>query len=229
MDRTRGVHGSPATSTIAPKLLITLVPVRLASPSCRVPIVALLVVALLAVSVDVAVAAPAVRLDQRPVAIRAVEVHGAASVDTEELAAGVAAAIDRYLNVAVVKGLVQGRPGAGLPESFTVPARKRLQGPDRASLVEEGGPRPAVVFTKRARADVVALVAPSGTVEVVVVTIDHRIKGWGGSAGAITVIRTGDLVLNRAGDQWRIDAYDLRVERRREPLPPLGELLWVLS
>jgi hypothetical protein len=49
--------------------------------------------------------------------------------------------------------------------------------------------------------------------------------GFGGDTGQVRVGRDGQLVFVHQDGAWRIDSYDLEVNRTRSPLPPLS-LLW---
>lgn len=183
----------------------------------------LLIAAALAGTADAA-EGDAILLESRDVRVAAVRIHGVGMSDAAPLTAEVAAVIDQYLDGAVVRGLRTGKPqGAG--GAFTPAARARLTSEDRELLVEEDVRRPGVVWVRRARAELDVLTGPGNVAEVVVATISSRVEGWGGGTGQIRVERNGELVLVRREGAWRIDGYELEVDRQRDPLPPLS-LLW---
>ena len=130
----------------------------------------------------------------------------------DDVKAAVGATLDRYLQDAVLGPLRSGGPAADLGPLFTGPARARLDGPDRAALVDEGLPAAASVRTEAATAKLSALVGPAGAVAVVTAALDLRLEA--GDVDPVSVARTGHLVLVPAGDGWKIDGYDVRTVRK---------------
>jgi len=163
-------------------------------------------------------------IQDRHVRVADVQIHGVGLDDAAPLTAEISAVLDRYLGGAVVTGLLTGQP-ADVADTFTSAARARLSSDDRPILVEDDILRPAVVDVRRFRADLLVLSGPGKVAEVVVANISHLAVGFGGDTGQVRVGRDGQLVFVHQDGAWRIDSYDLEVNRTRSPLPPLS-LLW---
>jgi hypothetical protein len=128
----------------------------------------------------------------------------------DDVKAAVAATLDRYLQEAVLGPLHSGGPAGDLGPVFTGPAQARVDGPDRAALVDEGLPAAADVKAETATVGLAALAGGDGAMTVVTAAIDLRLRAGG---DAVTIARTGHLVLVPEGDGWKIDGYDVRTTR----------------
>ena len=129
----------------------------------------------------------------------------------DDVMASVAATLDRYLQDAVLGPLHSGRPAGDLGPVFTGPARARVDGPDRAALVDEGLPPAGSVKAERATVGLAALAGGDGAMTVVTAAVDLRLETGGDEP--VTIARTGHLVLVPDGDGWKIDGYDVRTTR----------------
>jgi hypothetical protein len=129
----------------------------------------------------------------------------------DDVKASVAATLDRYLQEAVLGPLRSGGPAGDLGPVFTGPARARVDGPDRAALVDEGLPAAEPVRAETATVGLAALVGADGATTVVTAAVDLRLRA--GDDDPVTVARTGHLVLVPEGGGWKIDGYDVRTTR----------------
>lgn len=128
--------------------------------------------------------------------------------------AGVLDTLNRYLDVAVVTPLRTGGPAGDLAPLLNRPALERVVpgGADRFAFIDENLPPVADLRSERAVAGLTALAGPDGTVSVVTAGIEVRLSGHA-ATGAVSVVRTGELVLMPEAGGWRIDAYDIKVVR----------------
>lgn len=138
-------------------------------------------------------------------------VHPPAPALPDDVQAKVTATLERYLADAVVGPVRSGQPAGDLGPVFTPAAAARLDGPDRAALVDEGLPAAPALRSEAATARLAALVAPDGAVVVVTATVDLRLHT--GGADSVAIVRTGDVVLVPDGDGWKIEGYDVRTAR----------------
>ncbi|HEX2273786.1 MAG TPA: hypothetical protein VHG90_07930 [Acidimicrobiales bacterium] len=129
----------------------------------------------------------------------------------DDVRAKVTATLERYLADAVVGPLRSGQPAADLGPVFTAAALARLNGPDRAALVDEGLPRAARLRSEAATARLGALAGADQAVTVVTAAVTLRLHT--GGAESVAIVRTGDLVLVPDGDAWKVDGYDIRTAR----------------
>ena len=126
----------------------------------------------------------------------------------------VLAAVSTYVNAATVKPLQTGAvDDAALATTLGPAATQRATGLDRGTLVDEGIPK----ATGRIRVNTLpvkltALADESGRIVVVTAVLDS-IARTRTAKGAITISRKGELVFTPEGDTWKIDGYDLAVER----------------
>ena len=124
---------------------------------------------------------------------------------------GVKAVLDRYLNTAVILPLNDAAPAGDLSAIFAGPALERVNGPDRAALVDEGLPKAAPVRVGTAHADLTALIGPDG---IAALTAAIKVVVNGAVDGSpLTVERTGELLLAEDGGNWRVTGYDVKVTR----------------
>ena len=129
----------------------------------------------------------------------------------DDVKASVAVTLDRYLQEAVLGPLRSGGPAGDLGPVFTGAARARVDGPDRAALVDEGLPPAASVKAEAATVGLAALAGADGAMSVVTAAVDLRLLA--GDDDPVTIARTGHLVLVPEGGGWKIDGYDVRTTR----------------
>lgn len=124
--------------------------------------------------------------------------------------AGVDAAVDAYLAGAVLEPL---RTGAAAPLEvlLTESARTGLLPEQRGVLTDEGLPVVADVAVERRTTEVSGIVAPDGS-SVANVVVDLAVAGTAEGVPVRTA-RTGTLTFVLDGGRWRIDAFELRVDR----------------
>lgn len=164
-------------------------------------------------------AQPAEPAPEAPITITGTgfDLHAAGRVGQAALdAAGVRVleTLNRYLEAAVLTPLRSGGPAGDLSSLFTPLAVGRVtaQGPDRAALVDEGLPPATGLRPEATVVTLTALAGPDGVMSVVSAGLDLRLTGRV-DGEALSVARTGELVLISEGDTWRIDAWDLKVTR----------------
>ncbi len=150
-----------------------------------------------------------VDLEPGPVKVAAVKPGTPLPPGTAE---GVMDAVETYLVEAVARPLSRGKAG-DLGPVFSDPARSRLDGPDRAVVLDEALPAP--IRTPRLTAQPVGLTVlvdaggrPVLASAALSVEVDARAR-----TGAYTVRRLGELTLAPGGNGWRITGYDLTVVR----------------
>jgi hypothetical protein len=124
--------------------------------------------------------------------------------------AGVDAAVDAYLAGAVLEPL---RTGAAAPLEalLTEAARTSLLPEQRGVLTDEGLALVADAAVERRTTEVSGIVAPDGS-SVANVVVDLAVVGTTDGVPVRTA-RTGTLTLVLEGGGWRIDAFELRVDR----------------
>jgi hypothetical protein len=120
--------------------------------------------------------------------------------------------VDAYVQRATVDPLM-GRDTDGVTELFTPFAAAALEGPDRASLVDEGVGRATKDITaKTATVNLDGLADQAGNVVLVAATVALDVE-TATDEGPVRIARLGDLVLVPEGFEWKIGGYDLAVER----------------
>ena len=129
----------------------------------------------------------------------------------DEVKDSVRATLDRYLQEAVFGPLRSGGPAGDLGPVFTGPARLRVDGPDRAALVDEGLASAGSVRTEKVTAGLTALAGADGAMNVVTASVDLRLETGGDDP--VKIARSGQLVLVPEADGWKIDGYDVRTTR----------------
>ncbi len=127
---------------------------------------------------------------------------------------GALATLNRYLEAAVLTPLRSGGPAGDLTPILGAAAAARAipPGADRATLTDEGLPPATGIRRDAAVATLAALAGPDGTISVVTARLDLRLRA-DVQGTPVTIVRTGDVILQPDGDRWKIDAYDLRVSR----------------
>ena len=124
----------------------------------------------------------------------------------------VGAALDRYLEHAVLAPLRSGQPAGDLSGLFTGAAAARVAGPDRGALVDEGLPPVSDVDVEKATASVLVLAGRGGEAGFATARIALLVRGLVGVA-PLTVERTGELTLSPDGDTWKISGYEVRASK----------------
>ena len=181
---------------------------------------ALALCALLATSVAFAFATPASAKTKKPLAkvtvgdVTIYKVGNAPDSIPDEVRSKILAGVATYVTAATVKPLQTGVvDDASLATTLGPAATQRATGFDRATLVDEGIPKATgriVVNTLPVK--LTALADGDGRIVVVTARLDS-IARTRTPNGAITISRKGDLVFTPDGDTWKIDGYDLAVER----------------
>jgi len=132
----------------------------------------------------------------------------------DDVRSKIVAAVSTYLDAATVKPLQTGAVDeASLATTLAPAATYRAAGVDRGALLDEGLPKATgriVVNTLPLK--LTALADGDGRVVVVTARLDS-IARTRTQKGAVTISRKGDLVFTPDGDTWKIDGYDLAVER----------------
>lgn len=128
-----------------------------------------------------------------------------------DVQAKVLATLNRYLADAVGGPLRSGRAAGDLAPVFTAPALARVTGPDRPALVDEGLPKAPSLRTEVATARLRALLGAGNEPQAVSAAVELRVRT--GGSDAVTVARTGSLILVPDGAGWKIDGYDITTAR----------------
>ena len=176
--------------------------------------------ALLAMGATVATASPASARTRKPLVkitvgdVTMYKVGNDPNTIPDDVRAKIVEALSTYLNAATVKPLQTGAvDDAALATTLGPAATQRASGFDRATLVDEGIPKATgriVVNTLPVK--LTGLADGSGQIVVVTARLDS-IARTRTENGAVTISRKGDLVFTPDGGTWKIDGYDLAVER----------------
>ena len=176
--------------------------------------------ALLATTVAFATAAPASAKTKKPIAkitigdVTVYKVGNNPDTIPDDVRAKILAVVSTYVNAATVKPLQTGVvDDASLATTLGAAATQRATTLDRLTLVDEGIPKATgriVVNTLPVK--LTALADGDGRIVVITARLDS-IARTRTERGAITISRKGDLVFTPEGDTWKIDGYDLAVER----------------
>jgi hypothetical protein len=137
-------------------------------------------------------------------------VEGTAAIDPT-LQAQVTDAVHTYLNAATGTPLGTGQ-AAVLDGVLTAGAASRLTAVSRDALTDEGLPALAGVKTDHANLAIDAFVGPDQST-VVNAAIDLAVSATEAGGGAVKIARSGTLTFVNDGGTWRIDAFQLNVER----------------
>jgi hypothetical protein len=126
----------------------------------------------------------------------------------------VMAALASYVKVATVKALQKGTADPTALAALLGPgAAARLTGPDRGVLLDEGLPRAtSKIVVTGAPVALTGLADGQGNVVVVTAKLDATTKTRT-TKGKLTITRAGEIVFAPEGDTWKIDGYDLTVDR----------------
>jgi hypothetical protein len=176
--------------------------------------------ALLATSVAFAFATPASAKAKKPVAkvtigdVTIYKVGNAPDTIPDDVRAKIVSAVSTYLTAATVKPLQTGVvDDASLATTLGPAATQRSTGFDRPTLVDEGLPKATGrIIVNTLPVKLTALADGDGHIVVITARLDS-IARTRTERGAITISRKGDLVFTPDGDTWKIDGYDLAVDR----------------
>ncbi len=120
--------------------------------------------------------------------------------------------LETYVERATVDPLT-GKDADAVAELFTPFAAATLEGPDRASLVDEGiGRATQDIATKTATVNLSGLADQTGNLVLVAATLALDIE-TATDDGPLRIARLGELVFVPEGFEWKISGYDLAVER----------------
>jgi len=175
---------------------------------------------LLATTVAFTFATPAWAKAKKPVAkvtlgdVTMYKVGNGPDTIPDDVRAKVLAAISTYVNAATVKPLQTGVvDDTALAGALGPAATQRSTGLDRVTLVDEGLPKATGrIIVNTLPVSLTALADENGHVVVITAHLDS-IARTRTAKGAITISRKGDLVFTPSGDTWKIDGYDLAVDR----------------
>ena len=127
------------------------------------------------------------------------------------LRAQVIDAIHTYENAASGTPLGTGAP-AVLDGVLTTGAAARLTSATRDALTDEGLPALAAVKADEADVTLDAFTGPDQTM-VVNATIDQQLSASTPGGGPVKIVRNGTLTFVNDGGSWKIDAFNLSVQR----------------
>jgi len=141
---------------------------------------------------------------------------GDATTLDNKVAEKVLTAVNDYVDAAVVKPILSGRPARNIEKLFGLRVLNRIQtgGADRAAISDEN--LPDITADLEATADPVgldALIGPDGAVLMVGAKLSLHVRTETAD-GPITIARVGDLIFEPAADgRWQITGYDIEVTR----------------
>ncbi len=127
------------------------------------------------------------------------------------LQAQITDAVHTYVNAATGTPLGTGK-AAVLDGVLTAAAAGRLTAPTRDALADEGLPALGAVRADRANVTLDAFVGPDQTV-VVNAAIDIAVSASTPGGSPVKIARNGTLTFVNDGGTWKIDAFNLAVER----------------
>ena len=131
----------------------------------------------------------------------------------DDVRTSVLATLATYLRTTATRTRTPAAADAALAPVLTPTAATRLAGPDRATLLDEGLPAPTgKVKVAATPVTLTALADDGGTVVLVTAGIDATTT-VPTKSGKVTVHRTGALVLVPVDGAWKIQGYQLEVER----------------
>lgn len=122
------------------------------------------------------------------------------------------AVLDRYVAAATLAPL-EGKPAENLAAAFTSTAAPALIGPEQDALVDTSVPKATgAVKAVLAPVNLTALSDQSGAIDLIGTTFDLTVNATA-NGGPIAIHRTGELMLTRDGDAWKILGFTLAVTR----------------
>jgi hypothetical protein len=120
--------------------------------------------------------------------------------------------VRRYVIAATIDPL-HGKPVGNLSSIFTPPAVAALSGLDRVAALDEGVPKAtALVEVESAPMILTALSDQTGAINLVGTSlyVDAQTES---TRGPVRVKRSGELVLTREAEQWKIASFRLSADR----------------
>lgn len=146
--------------------------------------------------------------------VSAFDVEGAANpASVERVKAGVVTTLTRYLQAGVLTPLRSGGPAGELGPLFSARAAEHLaSSSDRNAFVDEGLPPAWRIEARASSLHLTGLADQAGQVVLVAARMDLKLLA-GAQGTTVTIARGADLLLVADGDEWKIDAYWVRVTR----------------
>jgi hypothetical protein len=141
---------------------------------------------------------------------KATSAAGTANLD-RRIARDVTAAVRTYLNLAVGAPLGTGHKAA-IASLLTANARARLTARTRNVLVDEGLVPLGAIKADRNKVALDAFYGPDGGI-VVNAALDVQVNAKTAKGQPVRVVRRGTLTYVIDANRWRIDSFDLNVER----------------
>jgi hypothetical protein len=142
--------------------------------------------------------------------------HASSALGTGELNASVrdqvVAAVHAYENAATGTPLGTGQ-AANVDPLLTAGARARLTPTSRAALTDEGMPPVGAIKATTSTVSLDGFAGPDQTM-VVNATVDLQVSASSPAGAPATVKRTGTLTFVDDFGSWKIDAFNLAVERQ---------------
>jgi hypothetical protein len=133
-------------------------------------------------------------------------------------ARSVARVANAYIKTGVLDPLVEGKTGDDFESLFGIGIAARIQPgqPDRAALTEEATPRATGKATSLgANLDLTGLADQGGAIVMISGRVGFRIT-VPTDEGTINIYRVGDLVFEKAGDEWLISGYSMLTRREMD-------------
>jgi hypothetical protein len=121
-------------------------------------------------------------------------------------------AFGAYLDAAIGTPLGTGGP-AQLDALLTPNALAKLTPQSRDALADENMPPVNGIKLDKATMTLDGFAGPDQSLSVVNATIDLQVSGTASTGGAVTIKRNGTLTFVNDGTAWKIDAFNLNVER----------------
>jgi hypothetical protein len=120
-------------------------------------------------------------------------------------------AIHTYENAAIGTPLGTGQ-AAVLDGVLTAAAAARLTPPTRDALVDEGMPAMAAIKADRDNVTLAGLTGPDQAT-VVEAGVDLQVSASTPAGAPVKIVRNGSLTFVYDGGTWKIDSFDLNVQR----------------
>jgi hypothetical protein len=141
-----------------------------------------------------------------------VETTGAPATLTDADRNAIVDTVRKYVIAATIDPF-HGKPVGNLTRLFTLPAVAALNGLDRVATLDEGLPRAtSTVKVTSAPMILTALSDPLGGINLVGTSL-YITASANAKDGPVRVKRTGQLVLSRDGDTWKIASFKLAADR----------------
>ena len=121
--------------------------------------------------------------------------------------------VGSYMQGAVMDPVREGEPAEDIASLFDTVTAPRLEGPDRAVIVEEGLPELTGNFEPAAQPVVLsALSDPAGAFQLVTATVNYSVL-FDTDDGQVRSSRFHELTMRPDGGVWKITSYDIVVIR----------------